>query len=247
MNNQNQTEQQSTPELSLVVLCYKAGDFARGFSEKIIAMLEQYNIFDFELILVGNYHEGSNDLTPQVVAGLSQNHPKIFHVAKPKQGMMGWDMKSGLDLARGNYIAVIDGDGQMPIFDVIRVYHKIREEGLDMVKTVRLIRGDGLVRRFISFAFNTFTRMLFPGMPSRDVNAKPKIFHRKVFDRLDLTADDWFIDAEIMIQAHRHKFKIREIPTEFLGLVGRRSFVSVRTSWEFVKNLLRYRFREFFR
>ncbi|PIR96810.1 MAG: hypothetical protein COT91_04635 [Candidatus Doudnabacteria bacterium CG10_big_fil_rev_8_21_14_0_10_41_10] len=238
---------QNRPDLSLVILCYKAREYTRDFVVKVIEVLEKYNIHDYELILVGNYIEGTGDTTPQVVEELSKQYPKVFHVAKPKKGMMGWDMKSGFEKARGNYIAVIDGDGQMPIFDIIRVYHKIREENLDMVKTVRLVRGDGVLRRFISFVYNLFARSFFPGIAGRDINAKPKIFRRKVFEKFNLTSDDWFIDAEIMIHARRHKIEVREIPTEFLGLVGRRSFISLKISLEFIKNLIVHRWREFFR
>jgi hypothetical protein len=45
------------------------------------------------------------------------------------------------------------------------------------------------------------------------------------YERLTLQSDDWFIDAEIMIQARLLGFRIGEVETEFLGLAGRRSFV----------------------
>ena len=56
--------------------------------------------------------EGSDDETPQVVTKLAERSDNIRTVIRPKQGMMGWDMRMGLDDARGTYIGVIDGDGQ---------------------------------------------------------------------------------------------------------------------------------------
>jgi hypothetical protein len=47
-----------------------------------------------------------------------------------------------------------------------------------------------------------------------------------------------------MIQVRRHGFRVGEIPTGFLGLTGRRSFVSPRAILEFLWNLLKYRVRE---
>src|SRR3989344_5094785 len=99
------------PELSVVILCYRAGEAAREFVSHAITILEREHIDRYELILVGNYHDGSDDKTPAVVADIASRNPHIRFVAKPKQGMMGWDMKSGLALAQGNYITVIDGDG----------------------------------------------------------------------------------------------------------------------------------------
>jgi hypothetical protein len=80
---------------------------------------------------------------------------------------------------------------------------------------------------------------------ARDVNAKPKILTRAAYESLDLVSDDWFLDAEIMIQARRHRFRIAEIPTEFLGLASRRSFVNFAAILEFLGNLVRFRIREF--
>ena len=105
--------------------------------------------------------------------------------------MMGWDMRSGLESADGNFIAVIDGDGQMPAKDIIRVYKKIKEEDLDFVKTFREERFDNFWRKTISFNYNLIFKILFPGLAAKDVNSKPKIFTRHFFDRLDLVSDDW--------------------------------------------------------
>lgn len=234
------------PDISLVILCYKAGESIRQFCRNAIKIFAENGISDYELVLVGNYHENSNDETPRVVLALADQNPKISCVARPKEGMMGWDMKSGLNIARGNYIAVIDGDGQMPLEDVVVVYKKIKNEQLDLVKTYRIERGDSMWRKTISGVYNLLFRFLFPGLRSRDINSKPKIFSRAAYEKLNLISNDWFIDAEIMIQARRNRFRIGEIPTYFLGLAGsRRSFVSPSAIAEFVKNLGLFRIREF--
>src|SRR3989344_9679673 len=111
MNN-HLPENSHRPDISLVILCYKAEESIRQFCQKAIEIFTASGIYDYELVLVGNYHENSNDETPNVVRLLADQNPKISFVAKIKEGMMGWDMKSGLNIARGKYIAVIDGDGQ---------------------------------------------------------------------------------------------------------------------------------------
>ena len=101
------------PHFSLVVLCYRSGKNIIPFVERLQRTLARCN-FSSELVLVGNYIEGSNDETPQVVKELADGLDNIRTVIRPKQGMMGWDMRMGLDAARGTYIGVIDGDGQFP-------------------------------------------------------------------------------------------------------------------------------------
>jgi glycosyltransferase involved in cell wall biosynthesis len=235
------------PDLSIVVLCYKSGLDVEDFATKIISILEANKVFDYEIVLVGNYNPGSNDNTPEVVKNLSFHNNKIFYTAdpKPRGGMMGWDLRSGLDKTRGRYLLVIDGDGQMPIQDILRVYQKIKNENFDLVKTYRLKRGDNYWRKIISWCYNIVFNIVFPGIGSHDINSKPKILKREKYSLLNLSENGWCIDAEIMIQAKKLNFKIGEIPTVFLGLQGRRrSFVKFPAIFEFIKFLTLYRFHE---
>ena len=236
-----------TPSLSLVILCYLSGEFAREFTELTLDMFEQHGIDSFEVILVGNYVEGSDDRTPEVVRELAAADPRIYCQAEPKQGWMGWDLQSGLRRARGSYIAFIDGDGQMPIDDVGRLYRLIRDGEFDFVKTYRTKRADGRSRLVLTICYNALFRLLFPGLGVRDMNAKPKIMTRAAYKKMSLDSDGWFIDAQMMIEARHHSMKIGEIPTEFSPLYRRASFVSIDAVFEILWDLLRSRVKEFFR
>lgn len=233
------------PDLSVVVLCYRAGEYVRDFVAELKEELGGSGVEDYELVLVGNYWSGTDDRTPIVVQDLAGRDARIVCCVEPKKGGMGWDMRAGLNLATGNYIAVIDGDGQMPASDVTAVYAKIRKENLDVVKTFRLTRGDSFRRKMISGVYNLVFRFMFPGLNARDINSKPKIISQCAYDRMDLRSNDWFIDAEIMLEVRHHKMTFGEIPTEFLELGRRRSFISVAAVAEFLRNLILYRIREF--
>ncbi len=234
-----------TPELSVVVLCYRSGGAARSFAARLSKTLLDAGIDNYQLVLVGNYVDGSGDTTPDVVRELAAGDPRIVCSAVVKQGMMGWDLRSGLALATGESLAVIDGDGQVLVEDLVRVYRLLRERGLDLAQTYRKQRGDGVKRKLFSLGLNGLFHLLFPGVPVRDINAKPKILTRDAFERMTLQSSDWFIDAEILIEARRLGLRIGEIQTEFLGLTGRRSFVKIAAVFEFLCNLVRYRIREF--
>lgn len=236
--------QASRPDLSVVVLCYRTGEAARQVAASIARALVERGIANYQLVLVGNYVAGTGDPTPEVVRELAAHDPRIACSAVPKRGMMGWDMRSGLALATGASVAVIDGDGQVLAEDLVRVYRELERGGFDLVKAARVHRGDGPARKLISLVFNAIFHLLFPGLRVRDVNAKPKIMTRAAYERLELESDDWFVDAEIMIQARRLGLRIGEVETDFLALTGRRSFINLRTLLEFLRNLTRYRVRE---
>ena len=107
-----------TPNISVVVLAYQSEKTIEGFVESLVASLKEEGL-SWEIILVGNYFEGKGDRTPEVVKQIADKNPYIKAVTKIKQGMMGWDLKSGLQVATGKTVTVIDGDGQMPCADVV--------------------------------------------------------------------------------------------------------------------------------
>jgi glycosyltransferase involved in cell wall biosynthesis len=235
-----------TPNLSVVVLAYRSAETIATFVDSLVSCLEA-NEPHWELILVGNYMENSDDRTPEVVKGLAKQDARIRAVTEVKEGMMGWDMKSGLKAASGKVLAVIDGDGQMPAEDVIRVYKTLREDNLDLAKTYRVKRCDGSYRRVISTVYNALFQFLFPGLNSRDINSKPKVMTRDAYASMDLKSDGWFIDAEIMIQARGLRLKTGEIETVFHSIDSRPSFVKPLSILEFLANLVWYRVLECFR
>ena len=231
------------PDYSVVILCYGTVDLITQYVEKTIKSFYDKDIHDYELVLVGNYWSNNIDKTPEIVQRLAETNPRIEAVTQPKQGMMGWDMKSGLTVAKGEYIAVIDGDGQMPAEDLVRVYKMIKREDFDLVKTIRITRDDGKIRRIISVVFNLCFRMLYPKIGSLDINSKPKILKRDSYRKLNLLSNDWFIDAEIMIQAKHLGLKVGEIPTNFFAQPRQDgSYINLLTIFEFLGNLIRYKF-----
>jgi glycosyltransferase involved in cell wall biosynthesis len=230
----------SDPDFSLVVLCYRSGKTIIPFVESLCETLSSCNL-TWELVLVGNYIEGSTDETPAVVNALAQTRANIRTVVRPKIGMMGWDMRLGLNAARGEYIGVIDGDGQFPPESVVACLLKAKTENLDLTKTYRVRRDDGFHRRLISVVYNLLFKLLF-GLQIRDVNSKPKVIRRSKYEQLQLASDDWFVDAEIMIRAQEAGLTIGEIPVHFLANDSRGSFVKPTAILEFMTNLFRYRF-----
>ena len=181
------SEKTKVPELSVVILCYHTADVVRDLVLQMERELEEAKI-DYELVLVGNYLPGdTKDQTPAVLKALTANKPRFAVVAKGKEGMMGWDMRSGLDAATGRHIAVIDGDGQMPMSDVIKVYRVLQVGKYDLVKTFRAQRQDGWYRRTISGVYNFLFRLMYPAAHVfRDINSKPKVMTREAYQRINL-------------------------------------------------------------
>jgi glycosyltransferase involved in cell wall biosynthesis len=229
-----------SPELSAIVLCYRAGESILQVIEPLHALLEASEI-PYELVLVANYTEGGDDSTPRVVQEFAHTHPNVRCLAEVKQGAMGWDMRSGFAAARGSYLVVIDGDAQNPVEDLVEMYRQMKATGAEVMKGRRIARFDGPYRRVVSTVYNTVFKVLFRTGGLWDINGKPKGLTRSAYERLDLRSDDWFIDAEIMIGARRLGMDVAEMPVVFRRNDERASFVRFSAIWEFLGNMARAR------
>ena len=232
-----------TIECSIAVLGYRAGDEIIAFVERLHRSMSLFR-FDWEIVVVANYWPDDDDPTPKVAEALADRLPNVRFMAEPKEGAMGWDMRRGLDACQGEWIGIIDGDGQFPPEAILSCFAKIKNDDLDMVKTYRVTRGDGLFRRTLSWTYNTTFGLLFPPMRRfRDANSKPKIMSRRAYEQMHLTSDGWFVDAEIMLRAVDLDLCVGEIPVEFSSLDERDSFVRPSAVMEFVTALARERVR----
>ena len=228
-------------ELSVAVLSYMAEETLTDFIGQLHMELTDLGLA-FEIIIVANYYEDNSDTTPEIAHQLAAKYPEIVVVSVPKRGKMGWDMNTGLKAASGKFIAVIDGDGQMPCSDISIVYKIISTGDFDLVKTFRIKRFDGLYRSVLSEVYNLLFSLLYKtDFPVRDINSKPKILSRESFLRMDLKSNDWFTDAEIMLEANRLKLRVCQVATVFYRNERRRSFVKVATIFEFIFNLIKYK------
>ncbi|MBN1364654.1 MAG: glycosyltransferase family 2 protein [Syntrophaceae bacterium] len=233
------------PEISVVILCYKEGQRLSSFVNRTANLLERLFI-PWEIVLVANYWDNKDDETPKEAKKISTQMSNIKVVSILKQGGMGWDARNGFEKASGKFICLIDGDGQMPPESIIRVYEKIKNDKLDFVTTYRTERGDSILRKVNSYIYNLVFRILFPRIKVKDANSKPKIFTKEIYSKMRLSANDWFLDAEILIQCARMRLKIEEIPVTFNKCISRESFVRIDAIFEFIVNLLRARIKEFF-
>jgi len=230
----------TAPELSVVVLCYRAEDDLPEVVEPLHRELEASGV-PYELVLVANHWAGSADRTPERAATFADGHPHVVVVARQKAGDMGWDLRSGLEVARGRYLVYLDGDGQVPTHSALEVYRRLKETGADVAKGRRRGREDGSVRTLTSLGFNVLFRLLFRTGPIWDINGQPKGLTREAYERLDLRTDDWFTDAEIVLKARAAGLEIVETPVRFLPRRERSPLVGPTTVWEFLANMARWR------
>jgi glycosyltransferase involved in cell wall biosynthesis len=226
------------PAFSLVLPFYNEEASAEETVSGLIGELARSGVV-CELILVDN---GSRDGTPSILKRLAEENPCAKVVTVAVNEGYGWGIICGLKQATAPNVGFMCGDGQIAPADVARVYRRLAEEGLDLCKVVRVVRHDGFKRRLISKLYNAIFPWFFPAR-SRDINGTPKLMRRRCYEEIAPGSRDWFIDAEIMIKAAEKAYTIGEVEVEFHPRPGGQSNVRFSTAVEFVRNMIRYRWK----
>jgi glycosyltransferase involved in cell wall biosynthesis len=227
-----------SPDISIVVPCYNE-EAIIGYSLPKLSKAFRQSGYRLELVAVDN---GSFDRTGEIIRELASQDPSIVpHRVEHNEGY-GNGLLSGLSVASAPWVCFIPADGQVDAEDTVRLFEAAVVSGADVVaKARRRFRIDGLTRKLVSTAYNVFIRVLWPTLPSIDVNGSPKIAPRALLLAMQLESKDWFLDPEIVLKAHYMGVRILEFNV-FARLRGNGlSHVRANTCWEFTRNLLKYR------
>lgn len=230
---------QPEPDLSLVIPCYNEEAVVRETATRLTEAFQAANV-RLELVLVDN---GSSDATGDIIESLvAEGLPVVKASVAINQGF-GYGVLTGLEHCRGRWIGFMCVDDQVHPQDVVRLYEiAAKAKTPKLFKVRRRFRLDGRIRRVISFLYNMLTTALFGNLGSMDLNANPKILPREYLKAMSLRSRDWFLDAEIMIKAKRMGLPVYEMNIFALMRAEGVSHVRPATCWEFVRNLLYYRF-----
>lgn len=227
------------PELSFVMPCYNEQDIIGYTIPRFTAAFRNAGI-KLELIAVDN---GSRDRTGEMIREMAASDSAIvYHRVEINEGY-GNGVLNGIKVCRAPWIGIIPCDGQVDAEDVVSLFDTVKTtDGNVLAKVRRRFRMDGLWRKVVSVSYNLMVRALWPRLGSIDVNGSPKILPRDVIMAMDLKSKNWFLDPEIVIKAHYMGLRVLEFNV-FARMRGNGlSHVRVMTCWEFLHNLLIFRF-----
>lgn len=226
-------------DLSLVMPCYNEQECVGNTIRRLLAAFEGAG-HRLEIVAVDN---GSQDDTGEILENLRLEHPsiRVCHV-KVNQGY-GNGILSGIPHCTADWIGFIPADGQVDPADVVHLFESLlTARGNVLGKVRRRFRMDGLQRKFISIAYNGLVNIFWPGIQSLDINGTPKMMRRGVLAVMDLQSRGWFLDPEIMIKSHYMGLRVLEL-NAFARMRGNGiSHVRTSTCWEFLRNLMEFRF-----
>lgn len=196
--------------------------------------------YRLELVAVDN---GSEDGTGQVIQEFAAKNTGVVLCRVEKNQGYGNGILQGIPLCSAPWIGIIPADGQVDAEDVVRLYEAVVVANRPVLgKVRRRFRMDGFRRKIVSISYNFLVLLLYPQIGSLDINGSPKILPREIVNQMGLTSKGWFLDPEIMIKAHYMGVRVLEFNV-FARMRGTGvSHVHMETCWEFLRNLLSFRF-----
>ena len=169
--------------LSVVVPMYNEVENAAPMIDAVQDALKDY-AWPWELIVVD---DGSADGTGQALDKRAREigpHIRVLHLARNFRQTAA--MQAGIDAARGDVIATLDGDLQNDPLDIPRMVARLLDEDLDMVAGWRQARQDGAVLRKIpSKIANRLIRRV-SGLKFQDLGCSLKVFRTSVLRQIRL-------------------------------------------------------------
>ncbi len=178
----------------------------------IVAALDRDHI-PHEIVVVNDH---SDDGTADELDALDREFPTLRHIENRDAGGFGLAVRAGLDVFRGDRVAIVMADGSDDPDDVVRFHHKI-DEGFDCVFGTRFARGSKLVdypkhKLVLNRLANQFIRILFR-LPVNDVTNAFKCYRRTVIAGVQpILAHHFNLTVELPLKAIIRGYSYVEMP-----------------------------------
>jgi glycosyltransferase involved in cell wall biosynthesis len=174
--------------------CYNEQAAVEPLTRKMVAVLQKLSD-NFEVIIVD---DGSKDHTPVIADRLAGEIPQVRVVHHANNSGYGAALQSGFRAAAKELVFYTDGDNQFDVEELADILPWM--DSCDIVSCYRLNRQEGVVRKLNAACWTRLVCFLF-GMKLRDVDCAFKLYHRRIFDGMNLVSTGALIDTEVLARA----------------------------------------------
>ena len=230
--------------VSMVIPTYNERDNIELLVKQLHAILEQ-NGHPFEIIVVD---DDSPDRTWELVENLARECPGVRLIRRRDGRGLARAVVRGWREARGDILAVMDGDLQHPPETLARLVAAIDDGGADIAVASRNVSGGGVSRwsaprRAVSWSATLAAAWILPGTlrTVRDPMSGYFALRRSVIDGLNLEPEGYKILLEVLVRGRYGR--VTEVPYYFVERSRGGSKLGIRQYWEFITHLGRLAWR----
>ena len=146
----NKTQSLSPPFLSLIIPCYNEETSIESFFEDALKTLNNIN----EQIEFYFIDDGSKDNTLKIIKQLANQDSRVHYISFSRNFGKEAALLAGLQAAQGEYIVILDADGQDPPSLIPKMLEAVSSGEYDCAGTRRVNRiGEPPVRSFFARRF----------------------------------------------------------------------------------------------
>lgn len=164
---------------------------------------------DWEVIVV---NDASLDRTGEIAEKLSHEIPGVRVIHHEKNTRLGGALRTGFANATKELVFYTDADNPIDMNDLKQVIPAMNE--VDFITGFRLNREETLKRKVYSRCYNWLIRLLF-GLKVKDVNFSFKLVKQEILKKVRLHSMGSFIDAELLIEARKYGFRVKEVGVRY--------------------------------
>ncbi len=197
--------EQDRPVISVGLPAYNEEGNIRKVVEDSIAALEKQPE-PWEVIVVDNH---SSDGTVAVVRDMMKREPRIRIVEHEANRFYSGSVASILRESRGDYIMIMDSDGQFTVED-LPAFMDALKDGADFVLGWRRKRQDPAFRLVASWIFKQMGRYWL-SFSLHDLNCGIRMFNRRFADKAEITQKINLANPELFACALRHGLNVDEV------------------------------------
>lgn len=189
------------PLLTVIVPVYNESKTIQQILEKI-----QSVGIDKEIIVVD---DGSTDDTSSILRDIKYDNLKIIHHTSNRG--KGAAFLTGLSHATGDFVIIQDADLEYEPSDYLKLLSAIKKDNIDIVLGARFMKGyKGLLIHRLGNRFLTVLMNFFFNARLNDCFTCYKLFRRETIKNLNLKAQGFDIEIEIIAKALKKKLRIAE-------------------------------------
>lgn len=191
----------------------------------------------FEIVIV---EDGSPDRTGEIADSLVKKFSPHVRVIHHKKNLgYGPALRTGFKKAdKYDYVFYTDSDAQ---FDVSELEGFIPYlVAYDVVIGYRKNRALPFKRLVQTIIYNFLVRLLF-GLKVKDINCSMKLVKRSILDKIELTSESAFIDAELLVKLHNLGLEFKEVGvTHYPRVAGKAYGGKLSVIWQTFSEMISY-------
>ncbi len=205
-------------KLSIIIPCYNEKNTIELILEKILQSLNDYKIFNYEIIIVDDY---SKDGTIKILENLKDKGKIKIYFHELNLGK-GAAIQTALNSVTGDIVIIQDADLEYDPVDYNKLLTPFFEANADVVYGSRFLGGGKYVRihffwHYLANKILTFICNLFINLNLTDMETGYKAFRTSALKNITLKEKSFSFEPEVTIKLSKKKYKFFEVPVSYNG------------------------------